>query len=107
VELVPFPKPRTPFNSWLALGNFVPLLESGFIESGSPSHRSPMTSPRIVEILYQMIAFLFAISVHESAHAWTGVGIFALLALIYLGGGLLSGLIRPFLRFYVVMLSKF
>ena len=26
---------------------------------------------RIVEILYQMIAFLFAISVHESAHAWT------------------------------------
>jgi Zn-dependent protease len=27
-------------------------------------------SPRIVEILYQMIAFLFAISVHESAHAW-------------------------------------
>src|ERR1039457_1199158 len=28
-------------------------------------------SPRIVEILYQMIAFLFAISVHESAHAWT------------------------------------
>src|SRR5271157_982944 len=30
-----------------------------------------MTSSRIVEILYQMIAFLFAISVHESAHAWT------------------------------------
>ena len=30
-----------------------------------------MTSQRIVEILYQMIAFLFAISVHESAHAWT------------------------------------
>src|SRR5260370_7583877 len=29
-----------------------------------------MTS-RIVEILYPMIAFLFAISVHESAHAWT------------------------------------
>jgi Zn-dependent protease len=28
-------------------------------------------NPRIVEILYQMIAFLFAISVHESAHAWT------------------------------------
>jgi Zn-dependent protease len=28
-------------------------------------------TPRIVEILYQMIAFLFAISVHESAHAWT------------------------------------
>lgn len=30
-----------------------------------------MTSQRIVEILYQMITFLFAISVHESAHAWT------------------------------------
>jgi len=28
-------------------------------------------TPRIVGILYQMIAFLFAISVHESAHAWT------------------------------------
>jgi Zn-dependent protease len=28
-------------------------------------------SPKIIEILYQMIAFLFAISVHESAHAWT------------------------------------
>ena len=28
-------------------------------------------SPRIVEILYQMIAFLFAISVHESDHAGT------------------------------------
>src|ERR1035437_9408676 len=28
-------------------------------------------TPRIVDILYKMIAFLFAISVHESAHAWT------------------------------------
>jgi Zn-dependent protease len=28
-------------------------------------------SPKIVGIVYQMIAFLFAISVHESAHAWT------------------------------------
>ena len=28
-------------------------------------------TPRIAEILYQMIAFLFAISVHESSHAWT------------------------------------
>jgi Zn-dependent protease len=28
-------------------------------------------TPRFIEILYQMIAFLFAISVHESAHAWT------------------------------------
>src|ERR1017187_7245657 len=28
-------------------------------------------TPRIVEVLYEMIAFLFAISVHESAHAWT------------------------------------
>jgi Zn-dependent protease len=28
-------------------------------------------TPRIVELLYKMIAFLFAISVHESAHAWT------------------------------------
>jgi Zn-dependent protease len=28
-------------------------------------------TPKIVEIVYQVIAFLFAISVHESAHAWT------------------------------------
>jgi Zn-dependent protease len=35
------------------------------------------------------------------------IGIFALLALVYLGGGLLWGLIRPFLHFYVSMLGKF
>ena len=35
------------------------------------------------------------------------IGIFALLALVYLGGGLLSSLIRPFVRFYVLMLVKF
>jgi Zn-dependent protease len=28
-------------------------------------------SPTTVEIFYQLIVFLFAISVHESAHAWT------------------------------------
>jgi Zn-dependent protease len=28
-------------------------------------------TPKTVEIVYQIIAFLFAISVHESAHAWT------------------------------------
>ena len=30
-----------------------------------------MTTSKLVEILYDMTAFLFAISVHESAHAWT------------------------------------
>ena len=30
-----------------------------------------MTQQTAVQIFYQMIAFLFAISVHESAHAWT------------------------------------
>ncbi|MGA2356896.1 MAG: site-2 protease family protein, partial [Terriglobales bacterium] len=35
------------------------------------------------------------------------VGFFALLALVYLGGGLLWSLIRPFLRFYVSILGKF
>jgi Zn-dependent protease len=30
-----------------------------------------MTRQTAVQIFYQMIAFLFAISVHESAHAWT------------------------------------
>ena len=35
------------------------------------------------------------------------IGIFGLLALVYLGGGLLSSLIRPFIRFYVLMLGKF
>jgi Zn-dependent protease len=29
-----------------------------------------MTPQRVVDILFQLIAFLFAISVHESAHAW-------------------------------------
>jgi Zn-dependent protease len=28
-------------------------------------------TPKTIEIVYQVIAFLFAISVHESAHAWT------------------------------------
>ena len=35
------------------------------------------------------------------------IGIFGLLALVYLGGGLLSSLIRPFVRFYLSMLVKF
>jgi Zn-dependent protease len=35
------------------------------------------------------------------------IGIFALLALVYLGGGLLSGLIRPFIHFYLSILVKF
>jgi Zn-dependent protease len=39
--------------------------------------------------------------------AYDRVGIFGLLALVYLGGGLLSGLIRPFIHFYVLLLGKF
>ena len=35
------------------------------------------------------------------------IGFFALLALVYLGGGLLSALIAPFIRFYLIMLGKF
>ncbi len=35
------------------------------------------------------------------------MGFFALLALVYLGGGLLSGLIRPFVHFYLSMLVRF
>ena len=35
------------------------------------------------------------------------IGFFALLALVYLGGGLLSSLIRPFIRFYLILLGKF
>lgn len=35
------------------------------------------------------------------------IGIIGLLALVYLGGGLLSSLIRPFLRFYLSILVKF
>jgi Zn-dependent protease len=34
------------------------------------------------------------------------IGIFGLLALVYLGGGLLSSLIRPFVHFYLWMLVK-
>src|ERR1700737_2446287 len=29
-----------------------------------------MTLPKVFDILFQLIAFLFAISVHESSHAW-------------------------------------
>ena len=35
------------------------------------------------------------------------IGIFGLIALVYLGGGLLSSLIRPFVRFYLSILVKF
>ena len=35
------------------------------------------------------------------------IGIFGLLALVYLGGNLLSGMIRPFVRFYLIILGKF
>jgi Zn-dependent protease len=35
------------------------------------------------------------------------IGIFALLALVYLAPGLISGLIGPFVRFYLSMLVKF
>jgi Zn-dependent protease len=35
------------------------------------------------------------------------IGFFALLALVYLGGGLLWSLIQPFIRFYVSMLGQF
>ena len=35
------------------------------------------------------------------------IGIFSLLALVYLGGGLLSSLIRPFVHFYLSILVKF
>jgi len=35
------------------------------------------------------------------------IGFFALLALVYLGGGLLSSLIRPFVGFYLALLAKF
>lgn len=35
------------------------------------------------------------------------IGIFGLIALVYLGGGLLGSLIRPFIRFYLSILVKF
>ncbi len=38
---------------------------------------------------------------------YDSVGIFALLALVYLGGGILSGLIRPFIFFYRSLLVIF
>ena len=39
--------------------------------------------------------------------AYDSVGVFGLLALVYLGGNLLSALIAPFIRFYVSMLVRF
>jgi len=38
---------------------------------------------------------------------YDGIGIFGLLALVYLGGGLINGLIRPFVQFYLSLLVKF
>jgi Zn-dependent protease len=38
---------------------------------------------------------------------YDSIGIFGLLALVYLGGNLLSGLIRPFIYFYRSMMVKF
>jgi Zn-dependent protease len=35
------------------------------------------------------------------------LGFFALLVLVYLGGGLLWSLIRPVMRFYLLILGKF
>jgi hypothetical protein len=59
-----------------------------------------MTPQTIVNAVFQLIAFLFAISIHES------VGIFGLLALVYLGGNLLGRLISPFLGFFDSILVK-
>jgi Peptidase family M50 len=39
--------------------------------------------------------------------AYDSIGIFGLLALVYLGGNLISGLIRPFVQFYLHVLVKF
>jgi len=39
--------------------------------------------------------------------AYDSVGVFGLLALVYLGGNLLSTLIAPFIRFYVSILVRF
>jgi Zn-dependent protease len=38
---------------------------------------------------------------------YDSVGIFGLLALVYLGGGLLSAMVTPFIRFYISMLVRF
>ena len=39
--------------------------------------------------------------------AYDSVGVFGLLALVYLGGGLLSAMVTPFIRFYISMLARF
>jgi hypothetical protein len=57
-----------------------------------------MTQQTAVQIFYQMIAFLFAISVHESAHAWTASRC---------GDPTARMLGRVSLRLYLSMLGKF
>ena len=55
-----------------------------------------------------MAATFFAIScLIRCVWSIDRIGFFALLALVYLGGGLLTGLIRPFVSFYLTILGKF
>ena len=80
-----------------------------------------MTQQAAVQIFYQMIAFLFAISVHESAHAWTasrsGDSTARMLGRVSLNPirhidpfgtiVMLWSLIRPVKNFYLSILVKF
>jgi hypothetical protein len=58
-----------------------------------------MTQQAAVQIFYQMI--------EPVRMVYDRLGFFALLALVYLGGGLLWSLIRPVRDFYLSILVKF
>jgi len=97
-------------------------LRSGFGGSNSDSALTP-----IAVLLYELMLINIVLAVfnlipvppldgsHVLRHflpdsirmVYDRIGFFALLALVYLGGGLLSSLIRPFVRFYLILLGKF
>ena len=97
-------------------------LSSGFGGSGSDSALAP-----VAVLLYELMLINIVLAVFnlipvpplDGSHVlrhflpdsarmiFDRVGFFALLALVYLGGGLLSSLIRPFVHFYLILLGKF
>ena len=97
-------------------------LRLGFRGGGSDSALAP-----VAVLLYEMMLINIVLAVfnlipvppldgsHVLRHflpdpvrmVYDRIGIIGLLALVYLGGGLLGSLIRPFLRFYLSILVKF
>src|SRR5882757_6309257 len=91
-------------------------------ERGSGSILEPLVHLLLVSMLINVVLAVFNLipvppldGSHVIRHfmsepvrrVYDGIGIFGLLALVYLGGGLLSALIRPFILFYRSLLVNF